>query len=268
MRFRAASFGLMWNFGTKGPLAVTAFDSYGNVLHRTFEVQISEAAPVEEETTSEPEPVIEPEPVQEPEPEPVIEPAPEPVIEPEPEPEVQPQPEVEPVVEQPIAVEQPVADELPAVEEQPAAPVEETPAETTESSPLGDEFGFFFRFEDIPEKEEEPEEGGEISVGEDSDPDSIRFVQQMLSAVGLFDEDDINGRYDEATTKAVRRFQSWVNDVRGKGTLPVNGKVDDLTRQYLEYAFEHKLRAEPEETWCTTGMLTTLTRTKVSGAEE
>lgn len=96
-------------------------------------------------------------------------------------------------------------------------------------------------------EEEEPEEGGEISVGEDSDPDSIRFVQQMLSAVGLFDEDDINGRYDEATTKAVRRFQSWVNDVRGKGTLPVNGKVDDLTRQYLEYAFEHDMRAEADE---------------------
>ncbi len=46
--------GLMWNFGTKGPLAVTAFDSYGNVLHRTFEVQISEEAPVEEEIKQNP----------------------------------------------------------------------------------------------------------------------------------------------------------------------------------------------------------------------
>ena len=120
------------------------------------EEQAEEEAPVEEETPAEPEPVIEPEPVQEPEPQ--LEPEPEPVVEPEPELEVQHQPEVEPIEEQPIAEELPVDEELPAVEEQPAAPVEETPAEKTEDSALGDEFGFFFRFEDIPEKEAGPEE--------------------------------------------------------------------------------------------------------------
>ena len=153
------------------------------------EEQAEETAPVEEETSSEPEPVIEPEPVQEPEPEPVIEPAPEPVIEPEPEPEVQPQPEAEPVVEQPIAVEQPVAEELPAVEEQPAAPVEETPAETTESSPLGDEFGFFFRFEDIPEKEEEPEEDHSVVEADGK----VVHVMEMISEDEIPERDRVHG---------------------------------------------------------------------------
>ncbi len=149
------------------------------------EEQAEETAPVEEETSSEPEPVIEPEPVQEPEPEP----APEPVIEPEPEPEVQPQPEVEPVVEQPIAVEQPVAEELPAVEEQPAAPVEETPAETTESSPLGDEFGFFFRFEDIPEKEEEPEEDHPVVEADGK----VVHVMEMIPEEEIPERDRVHG---------------------------------------------------------------------------
>ena len=153
------------------------------------EEQAEEAAPVEEETSSEPEPVIEPEPVQEPEPEPVIEPAPEPVIELAPEPEVQPQPEVEPVVEQPITVEQPVAEELPAVEEQPAAPVEETPAETTESSPLGDEFGFFFRFEDIPEKEEEPEEDHPVVEADGK----VVHMMEMIPEEEIPERDRVHG---------------------------------------------------------------------------
>ena len=151
-------------------------------------------APLEEETSSEPESVIEPEPVQEPEPDPVFEPAPEPVIEPEPEPVAQPQPEVEPFVEQPIAVEQPVAEELPAVEEQPSDPVAETPDETTESSPLGDEFGFFFRFEDIPEKEAEPKE--EQPIVEPSG--KVVHVMEMIPEEDIPERDRVHG--DELVT--------------------------------------------------------------------
>ena len=147
-------------------------------------------APLEEETLSEPESVIEPEPVQEPEPEPVFEPAPEPVIEPEPEPVA----EVEPVVEQPIAVEQPVAEEFPAVEEQPSDPVAETTAETTESSPLGDEFGFFFRFEDIPEKEAEPKE--EQPIVEPSG--KVVHVMEMIPEEDIPERDRVHG--DELVT--------------------------------------------------------------------
>ena len=117
----------------------------------------------EQEQVIEPEPEVapepEPEPVVEPEPEPVIvpepEPAPEPEIipepipEPEPEPEAQTQPEPEPVAEQPVIVEQPAEVFTPVQEPEPVEAQEE-------EKPLGDEFGFLFRFEDIPEKEEQP----------------------------------------------------------------------------------------------------------------
>ena len=68
-----------------------------------------------------------------------------------------PQPEPEPVAETPTVVEfqpEPVKEEEP--EPEPAPVVEEVqpePEPEPESKPLGDEFGFFFRFEDIPEEE-------------------------------------------------------------------------------------------------------------------
>ena len=115
--------------------------------------QTEEEVPVEEEETpAEPEFVVVPESVQEPEPQSESEP----VVESEP--ESQSQPEAELVEEQQIAEELPVDEELPTAGEQPVATVEETPAEKTEETALGDEFGFFFRFEDIPEKEAESEE--------------------------------------------------------------------------------------------------------------
>ena len=153
------------------------------------EEQAGEEAPLEEETTPEPEPMVEPEPVKEPEPEPVIEPEPEPIIELEPEPEAPPQSIVEPVEEQPIAEELPAEEELPTVEEQPANPVEETPAETTESSPLGDEFGFFFRFEDIPEKEEEPEEDHPIVESDGK----VVHVMEMIPEEEIPERDRVHG---------------------------------------------------------------------------
>lgn len=123
------------------------------------------------------------------------------------------------------------------VEETPTPAPEETPGPTPSPQPL------------LPE-EEEPDEGGEISVGEDSDEESIRFVQEMLNAAGLLEAEGVNGVYDGATKAAVRRFQTWVNSVRGEGTLPVTGQLDDLTRQALEYAYDHEMRIEertPEE---------------------
>ena len=115
----------------------------------------------EQEPEIEPEPVPEPEvetepvivPKSEPEPEPELEPELEPEIipEPEPEPEVQTQPEPEPIQEQPVDEEQQAELFTPVQEPEPVV-------EPEEEKPLGDEFGFFFRFEDIPEKEEQPAE--------------------------------------------------------------------------------------------------------------
>ena len=111
----------------------------------------------EQEIEPVPEPEVETEPVivpkSEPEPEPELEPELEPEIipEPEPEPEVQTQPGFEPVQEQPVDEEQQAELFTPVQEPEPVV-------EPEEEKPLGDEFGFFFRFEDIPEKEEQPAE--------------------------------------------------------------------------------------------------------------
>ena len=113
-----------------------------------------EEAPVEEIAPKpEPELVLEPETEQEPEPEPEPEFVPEPVV-------VEPQPE--PVEEMPVETEEqtvvePVEEHFTVVEEQNVdnEPVESKPV--PEEKPLGDEFGFFFRFEDMPEEEKAPE---------------------------------------------------------------------------------------------------------------
>ena len=103
---------------------------------------------------------------------------------------------------------------------------------------------------EVPVPEDEiGEETGEISVGAESEPESIYYVQQMLNAVGVLEPEGITGVYDDATVSAVRRFQMWVNSAQGDGTLSITGQVDDRTRQALEYAFDHDLtlsQPEPE----------------------
>ena len=151
------------------PLDAEAFSGlFGGMMTEEPETEEELVAPekeqelvLEPEPESKPAPVIELEPQQEPEPEPepVIASKPEPVIipepipepEPEPEPEVQTQPRFEPVAEQPVVEEQPKEVFTPIQEPEPVE-------EQKEEKPLGDEFGFFFRFEDIPEKEEQPAE--------------------------------------------------------------------------------------------------------------
>ena len=102
----------------------------------------------------EPQPVIELEPEPLPEPQFVLEPEPQPIFEPEPEPQFEPvvemsiEPEPQPSVE---IVEEPVFEAEPQIVEE-----EKVEAEVEPEKPLGDEFGFFFRFEDMP-IEKEPE---------------------------------------------------------------------------------------------------------------
>ena len=79
--------------------------------------------------------------------------------------EQQPEPETvsrpEPIVETPVVVEfqpEPVKVEEPEPEPVPNAEMMQTETEVEpESKPLGDDFGIFFRFEDIPEEEKKPE---------------------------------------------------------------------------------------------------------------
>ena len=91
-----------------------------------------------------------PEPVETPEPEPIVMPEPEPAAVSEPEPEPMPEPEPEPQKEPEPVVEDEPENEATAPKDEPEAPNDE--------KPLGDEYGFFFRFEDIPEREETPAE--------------------------------------------------------------------------------------------------------------
>ena len=116
-------------------------------------IEIEEEPAPEEEEPAAPEPEQEIEPEPEVETEPVIVPKSEPEPEPElePEPEVQTQPGFEPVQEQPVVEEKQAELFTPVQELEPVV-------EPEEEKPLGDEFGFFFRFEDIPEKEEQPAE--------------------------------------------------------------------------------------------------------------
>ena len=93
------------------------------------------------EPIEEPIPVVEPEPVEEPEP----------IVEAEPVEEIPAEVEEAPVME---TVEEPAPEvEMPTEEK---AAVEVEPEPEPEDRPLSDEFGLFFRFEDIPEK------GGQI----------------------------------------------------------------------------------------------------------
>lgn len=104
-----------------------------------------------EQPTDKPEPIEEPQPVAEPEP------VDEPVEEVELEPELEPEPEPVVAVEEPV-IATPAATEAPA-----QALATEAATETADDDkPLGDEYGFFFRFEDpvqeeIPTAEPKPE---------------------------------------------------------------------------------------------------------------
>ncbi len=125
--------------------------------------------------------------------------------------------------------EEPTAEPTEAPTEEPTAePTEaptELPTEEPTEAPGGEPVG----------------EGGGISIDGGSEPESIRFVQEMLGAAGLLKPSQFTGEYDDATREAVRVFQRWVNRERGEDTVPEDGLVDDATRRYLEYTFDHDI---------------------------
>ena len=83
-----------------------------------------------------------------------------------------------------------------------------------------------------------PDENVNISVGPDSASESIRYVQEMLNAIGALPSSEITGVYGDSTVRAVTAFQRWVNSVR-PNTLEVTGQIDNGTRQMLEYCYDH-----------------------------
>ena len=81
--------------------------------------------------------------------------------------------------EQPIEEEMPVEVELP-VEQEPLPMQQEVEEETPEEErPLGDEYGFFFRFEDIPEREEAPEVPEETPAPVDNGNKVVHVMEEI-----------------------------------------------------------------------------------------
>ena len=156
------------------PFDAEAFSGlFGGMMQEEDEEKTPESEP-ETVQNEEPEPVVreEPEPAVTIEPEPVVTKEPEPIEAPEPvEPPfvVQEELVVEPVEEHPTETPEAaplIAEEItPVIEEvenepvaQNEAPEPETPSAeepSFEDMPIKDEYGFFFRFEDLPEKEED-----------------------------------------------------------------------------------------------------------------
>ena len=114
---------------------------------------------------------------------------------------------------------------------------------------------------DVTEGEEEPQsEESQVSVGPNSDPESIRYVQSMLAALGMMDESGVDGSFGNGTTRAIEAFQLRVNQLNNSDVVRTDGVCDAETLQYLEYYYdtvqastnnapsESEPEAEPEPT--------------------
>lgn len=82
-----------------------------------------------------------------------------------------------------------------------------------------------------PTAEPEPEYSGEV-IDENSHKESIQRVQEMLITLGYL-EGKADGVYGKQTAAAVSAFQQDVHD-NVDSKVKVTGKVDVLTREYLE----------------------------------
>lgn len=82
----------------------------------------------------------------------------------------------------------------------------------------------------------ENSEGEKIdTINKNSAPESIKYLQQMLIAIGMLPEGSADGVYGSATISAVAAFQEWVNGQLKKDVLDVSGEGDQMTLAYLEY---------------------------------
>lgn len=88
----------------------------------------------------------------------------------------------------------------------------------------------------------------DIIVDIDSPEESIRYIQELLSDVGLLKSSDVDGRYGNKVINAVILFQQWVNQSRGSRVLEVSGLCDELTLQYLMYCSDRGFRIDEANT--------------------
>lgn len=124
----------------------------------------------------------------------------------------------------------PQATEVPAPTEVPTA---EPTAEPT-AAPTPDPT-------EIPDQEEDS-----FAVTPDSPKESIQYVQQMMIEAGLLADGGDDGVYGKGTAAAMKKFQQYVNQTFGAGTVPEDGMGDSLTLSYLE-AFVDKGMTMPAD---------------------
>ena len=79
-----------------------------------------------------------------------------------------------------------------------------------------------------------PTQKGQI-INENSSAEEIKYVQLQLARLGILSMDDVNGKYDEKTRKAVLAFQQRVNDILQYDALDEDGICGDRTLAYLDY---------------------------------
>lgn len=79
-----------------------------------------------------------------------------------------------------------------------------------------------------------PTQQGKV-INENSSAEEIKYVQLQLARLGILSMDDVNGKYDEKTAKAVLAFQQRVNDILQYDALDEDGICGDRTLAYLDY---------------------------------
>lgn len=75
---------------------------------------------------------------------------------------------------------------------------------------------------------------GTAAFGEDSD--AIRSVQEGLRSIHLLEDSDVTGEWDDSSRLAMLRFQRFVNNAKGEGSVEETGEIDDSITGYLEFA--------------------------------
>lgn len=93
-----------------------------------------------------------------------------------------------------------------------------------------------------------PTKASDGSVSAASSAAEIKAVQNKLIQVGALEAGGADGAYGSKTANAVKKFQAWVNQLRGEETLNTSGVCDALTIRYLDYCIENNRRMTPETT--------------------
>ena len=98
----------------------------------------------------------------------------------------------------------------------------------------------------VPTEVPPSQQAGGDGITPGSPAESIQFMQEMLSEIGLMDAGQMDGVYGAATEEAVRAFQRHVNEIFGEEMLAVTGRCDSETLSYLQQAYDQGWNLEDQ----------------------